>query len=229
MNSLSGAMSISCLRLLTRRNVNSFVESISRTTFLAFSVSCPISPAYNTEVALSNELLIGIPSWFTMTTPITPLWAWILLIVSSTSVADFGSCYPEFVIYQVFFGRALNFKYIIRWASRSAPCVPGRLRRNCRRRAPRSRRCPPPLRAASSGRTAAPAYELNWRRAGDRAWTPCCMIRGRKSRRCSKVSDCQDSTNNILEITLTKHEVSPFVTHVRLSSRFKDHSRTHIV
>lgn len=87
MNSLSGAMSISCLRLLTRRNVNSFVESISRTTFLAFSVSCPISPAYNTEVALSNELLIGIPSWFTMTTPITPLWAWILLIVSSTSVA----------------------------------------------------------------------------------------------------------------------------------------------
>ena len=35
--------------------------TISRTTFFAFSVSCPIKPAYNTEVALSKELLMGIP------------------------------------------------------------------------------------------------------------------------------------------------------------------------
>lgn len=61
MNSLSGAIMISCFLERILRNVKSFDGSKSRTTLLALSVRELISPAYCTVVELSKVVFIGIP------------------------------------------------------------------------------------------------------------------------------------------------------------------------
>lgn len=83
--SLSGATMISCFFDLILRKVRSFWGSMSRTVLLAFMVSWWRRPAYWTVVELSRVVRIGMPSAFTTIVPITPLWLWILLRVSSTS------------------------------------------------------------------------------------------------------------------------------------------------
>lgn len=76
--SLSGAIIISFFLDRIRRNVRSFVGSMSLTVFLALSTSCVMSPAYCVVVVLSKEVLIGTPSLLVTITPVTPLCDWIL-------------------------------------------------------------------------------------------------------------------------------------------------------
>eukprot|EP00283_Hemiselmis_rufescens_P010650 CAMPEP_0173434788 /NCGR_PEP_ID=MMETSP1357-20121228/13460_1 /TAXON_ID=77926 /ORGANISM="Hemiselmis rufescens, Strain PCC563" /LENGTH=88 /DNA_ID=CAMNT_0014399691 /DNA_START=180 /DNA_END=442 /DNA_ORIENTATION=+ len=77
---------ISCFFDRTLRNVKSFWGSSSRTAERALEHSCVMRPAYCTVTACSSVVRMGMPSWFTMTTPLTPLCSLSRRSVSSTSL-----------------------------------------------------------------------------------------------------------------------------------------------
>jgi len=85
MYSFSGAHIISCFFDRSLRNVSSFWLSSSRTVLRAFWIKLWMRPVIWTVLVVSIVVFSGIPSLLRIMMPETPLWAWILFIVSSIS------------------------------------------------------------------------------------------------------------------------------------------------